>query len=99
MGQFIDYESIKSKLDTIVKDGESTKTNLEGMDSLIQDAVGNGGRAWSGESAAAFRTSWDNLAASLPEFITTVQNQAHNVDSMLVKTQATDTASEGTVTE
>lgn len=99
MGQLIDYDTIKSKLDTVEKDGEATKTNLEAMDKLIQEAVGNGGKAWSGESAAAFRASWDNLAADLPAFITTVQNQARNIDSMLVKTQETDTASGGTVTE
>ena len=99
MGQLIDYDTIKSKLDTVEKDGEATKTNLEAMDKLIQEAVGNGGKAWSGESAAAFRASWDNLAADLPAFITTVQNQARNIDSMLVKTQETDTTSGGTVTE
>ena len=97
MGQLVDYDTIKTKLSTIENDGEATKTNLEAMDNLIQDAVGNGGKAWSGESAAAFRASWDNLAADLPEFITTVQNQARNVDSMLVKTQESDTASGGTV--
>ena len=97
MGQFIDYDSIKTKLNTIEKDGEATKTNLEAIDNLIQDSVGNGGKAWSGESATAFRASWDNLAADLPDFITTVQNQARNVESMLGKTQETDTASGGTV--
>ena len=99
MGQLIDYDTIKTKLDTVEKDGEATKTNLEAMDRLIQESVGNGGKAWSGESASAFRASWDNLAADLPTFITTVQNQARNIDSMLVKTQATDTASAGSVSE
>ena len=99
MGQIIDYESIKAKLDTIVKDGEATKSNLNAMDSLIQQAVGNGGSAWSGESAVAFRSSWENLASELPDFITTVENQARNIDNMLIKTQETDTSSEGTVTE
>ena len=99
MGQIIDYDSIKTKLDTIKSDGDATKTNLEAMDNLIQDSVGNGGKAWSGESAAAFRASWDNLAAELPDFITTVQNQALNIESMLEKTQQTDTASGGTVQE
>ncbi len=99
MGQFIDYESIKAKLDTIVNDGEAIKTNLNAMDLLIQETVGNGGTAWSGESASAFRSSWEGLAAELPDFVTTVQNQARNVDSMLVKTRDTDTASGGTVTE
>ncbi len=99
MGQLIDYESIKGKLNTIVKDGEETKNNLNSMDALIQDSVGNGGRAWSGESASAFRASWDNLASELPDFITTVENQARNIDSMLVKTQATDTTEEGVVNE
>lgn len=98
MGQLIDYDSIKTKLDTITKDGEATKTNLEAMDNLIQDSVGNGGKAWSGESAAAFRASWDNLAADLPDFITTVQNQARNIENMLEKTHESDTASGGTVT-
>ncbi len=99
MGQFIDYESIKAKLDTIVNDGEAIKTNLNAMDLLIQETVGNGGTAWSGESASAFRSSWEGLADELPDFVTTVQNQARNVDSMLVKTRDTDTASGGTVTE
>ncbi len=90
MGQIIEYGAIEEKLATIKLDGEETRTNLLAIDRLIKDTVGEGGAAWSGESATQFRTSWDELAAELPGFITIVENQATNVQTMLTKTKDTD---------
>ena len=97
MGQIIEYSEIEAKLSTITNDGEATKMNLEGINRLIESAVGPDGYAWSGEAATAFKNSWDELAAGIPDFITTVQNQAANIQSMLTKTKETDTTAGGTV--
>jgi len=97
MGQIIEYGEIEEKLSKIVTDGENTKLNLDGINSLIQQSVGADGVAWSGESATAFRNSWDELASEIPEFIQTVENQATNVQGMLTKTKETDTTESGTV--
>ena len=90
MGQIIEYSGIEEKLATIRLDGESTQTNLNAIERLIKDSVGEGGAAWSGESASQFRSSWDELAAEIPGFIDKVKAQAANVELMLEKTKATD---------
>ena len=90
MGQIVDYSGIEAKLRTIQLDGEQTKSNLDGIDKLIQASVGPGGAAWSGESATQFRNSWDGLAAELPTFIDNVEKQAFNVQTMLTQTKAAD---------
>ena len=90
MGQLVEYGGIEEKLATIKLDGETTKTNLDAIDRLIKDSVGEGGGAWSGESASQFRASWDELAAELPGFIANVQTQATNLETMLTKTKASD---------
>lgn len=90
MGQIVEYGGIEEKLKAIQLDGEQTKSNLENIDKLIQSSVGEGGGAWSGESASQFRASWDELAAELPTFIQKVELQATNVQNLLSQTKAAD---------
>lgn len=90
MGQIVDYSGIEGKLKSIQLDGEQTKTNLDGIDKLIQLSVGPGGAAWDGESATEFKNSWDELAADLPLFINNVEKQALNVQTMLTQTKEAD---------
>ena len=90
MGQIIEYGGIEEKLATIKLDGEATQTNLTNIDRLIKESVGDGGGAWSGESASQFRASWDELAAEIPGFIEKVKDKDGNVEMMLAKTKATD---------
>ena len=90
MGQIVEYGGIEEKLATIKTDGDLVRSNLEGIDKLIKDSVGDGGGAWSGDSASQFRTSWDELAAELPGFIANVETQASNVQMFLAKTKESD---------
>jgi uncharacterized protein YukE len=90
MGQIVEYGGIEAKLKTIQLDGEQTKTNLDGIDKLIQLSVGPGGAAWDGESASQFKASWDELSAELPLFIDSVEKQALNVQTMLTHTKEAD---------
>jgi len=98
-GNVVNYGELEAELSTITTAAEETKTNLDAMNRVISDAVGADGAAWSGDSAAAFRESWDGLAAEIPDFIQTVQNQVSNLESMLNKTKAIDTAADGKVEE
>ncbi len=86
----IEYEEVKEQLRIIEQACEDTKTSLDSIDNEIKTSVGSGGAAWTGVSAEQFRNSWDGLAEELPTFISYVNMQAKNIDSMLVKTQATD---------
>ena len=86
----IEYEEIKEQLRVIQEACEETKSSLDAIDNEIKTSVGAGGAAWDGQAAIEFRNSWDNLAAELPTFIAYVNTQAKNIDTMLVKTQATD---------
>lgn len=86
----IDYEAIQEQLNIIQKSCEDTKISLEAIDNDIKDSVGADGAAWSGASATEFRNSWDGLAEELPTFISYVDTQVKNIESMLSKTEATD---------
>lgn len=86
----IEYDEIKEQLRVIEQACEDTKSSLDAIDNQIKTSVGADGAAWTGASAEQFRNSWDDLAADLPTFISYVNMQAKNIDSMLVKTQATD---------
>ncbi len=93
----VSYSELESQLSTLIQSAEDTKTNLEAMDTLIDNYVGPAGSAWSGDSATAFKTSWDGLAEEIPDFITTVENQGNNLKMMLDKTKAVDTDADGRV--
>lgn len=88
----IEYEEIREQLNIIEKACEDTKLSLDSIDREIKDSVGADGAAWSGASATEFRTSWDGLAEELPTFISYVNTQVKNIESMLSKTEATDEA-------
>lgn len=86
----IEYEEIREQLSIIQKACEDTKISLDFIDREIKDSVGADGAAWSGKSATEFRTSWDGLAEELPTFISYVNTQVRNIESMLSKTEAAD---------
>ena len=90
MGQFVEYDGIDKKLSKIIGISETSKASLTGIDSLIQESVGENGVAWSGDSASAFRTSWDELSAEIPKFIQTIENQVFNIQQMLELTKQSD---------
>lgn len=90
MQNIIEYEEIKEQFRIIEQACEDTKLSLEAIDREIKASVGSGGAAWDGKAAVEFRNSWDDLAAELPTFISFVNTQAKNIDTMLVKTEATD---------
>ncbi len=91
----IEFEEIQEQLNVIQKACDDTKLSLDAIDREIKDSVGADGAAWSGAAATEFRNSWDGLAEELPTFISYVNTQVKNIESMLTKTEATDQA--GTV--
>ena len=86
----IEYDEIEEQINTLKSACEDTKTCLDSINKEITDSVGANGAVWSGDSAVEFRNSWDALAEELPTFITYVDTQVKNVQSMLSKTKETD---------
>ena len=88
--ELIKINEIEKKLKSIILDEELVKKNLEGMNSLIEEAVGDHGSAWRGEAATSFRKSWDVLADDIPSFIDTVKIQATNLETLLQELKKTE---------
>ena len=94
----VDYAAIKTELDAIAEDAEEISKELKAFDALMTENVGNAGVTWSGTSASGFDSSWQEEAENIPARMETVRNQARNIDNMLLKTRAVDTADTGKVT-
>ena len=73
--------------------------NLKAIDALINETVGASGTAWSGESAVAFKNSWDGIAEQFSSFVNDFNQQAVNIQTLLSGMQAVDTTESGTVNQ
>ena len=82
MGQEFNYAMVQQTLAKIEEDNGNVKKALDEANEFIKENVGSAGKAWSGESAIAFRGSWDTLANNvIPERIKEVQQQAKNLEA------------------
>ena len=67
------------------------ETNLNNMNSLITETVGQNIGVWDGESANQFRSSWTNIENEIPSYVEIFQNQISNIQIMLEKINQNDT--------
>lgn len=93
----VEYDAITKKMNDIEGYTNDAEKSLKSINSLIEESVGASGSAWSGESAVAFKQSWDNLSKDFDSFVNDFRKQSNNIQELLTKTQAVDTAESGTV--
>lgn len=95
----VEYDAITAKMNDIKGYAGDAEANLKAINALIEDSVGSSGTIWSGESAAAFKNSWDGIAENFSSFVNDFNQQAVNIETLLSETQAVDTTETGTVNE
>lgn len=95
----VEYDAITSKMNDIKGYTTDAEKNLRAIDSLINETVGASGTAWSGESAVAFKKSWDGIAEQFSSFVNDFNQQSVNIQTLLAGMQAVDTAESGIVNQ
>lgn len=95
----VEYQAVTAKMNEINSLTEDANNNLKGINTLIEENVGAKGRAWSGESAAAYKQSWDGIAANFNSFVQDFRQQSVNIQTLLRETQAVDTTEAGIVNQ
>ena len=95
----IAYQEINNSMKTIDALTEDADKTLKNINTLIEENVGEGGRAWSGASAAAFRNSWTNIANNFNSFVQDFRLQSTNIQTLIREAQAVDTAEAGNVNQ
>jgi len=95
----VEYDAITGKMNDIKNYTTEADACLKAVDALIDSSVGANGAAWSGESAVAFKNSWETLAANFTTFVESFNKQATNINTLLEKARAVDTSASGTVNE
>ena len=93
----VEYDAITKKMNDIKGYTSDADSNLKKIRSLVDGTVGLNGSVWSGESAVAYKQSWDNLAAEFNSFVQSFNQQAVNIQTLLSETQVVDTTESGTV--
>lgn len=93
----VEYDAITKKMNDIKGYTADADKSLKAINSLIEQTVGANGTAWSGESAVAYKNSWDGLADRFNSFVQDFDQQATNIQTLLTETQAVDTTETGTV--
>ena len=93
----VEYEAITKKMKDIDVYTEDANNNLTAINNLIEETVGANGAAWSGESAVAFKTTWDELAGEFTSFVGEFKKQSTNIQNLLTQTKIVDTAETGAV--
>ena len=93
----VEYEAIQKKMNDIESYTSDADKTLKSINSLIEESVGASGAVWSGESAVAFKNSWDDLSSRFTSFVEDFRRQSDNIKTLLVETQAVDTTESGTV--
>ena len=93
----VEYDAITGKMNDIKSYTSDADKNLKAINSLIEESVGANGAAWAGESAVAFKASWDGIAENFNSFVAAFNQQATNIQTMLSETQAVDTTESGSV--
>ena len=95
----VEYDAITKKMNDIKSYTTDADSNLKAINSLIEQTVGANGTAWSGESAVAYKNSWDGLAERFTSFVNDFNQQAVNIQTLLTETQAVDTTETGVVNQ
>ena len=95
----VEYEAITKKMNDIKGYTTDADSCLKAINSLIEQTVGANGSAWSGESAVAYKNSWDGLADRFNSFVNDFNQQAVNIQTLLTETQAVDTTETGVVNQ
>ena len=95
----VEYDAVTKKMNDIKGYTNDADKSLKQINSLIEQSVGANGAAWSGESAVAFKNSWDGLAERFSSFVNDFNQQAVNIQTLLTETQAVDTTESGTVNQ
>ena len=95
----VEYDTITKKMNDIKNYTVDADKNLKAINNLIEDSVGVGGTAWSGESAVAFKKSWDGIAEQFSSFVNDFNQQAVNIQTLLSGMQAVDTTESGIVNQ
>lgn len=95
----VEYDAITGKMNDIKGYTTDADKNLRAINELINDTVGTNGTAWSGESAVAYKKSWDGIAENFSAFVEDFNKQAVNIQTLLTETQAVDTSASGTVNQ
>lgn len=95
----VEYDAVTKKMNDIKGYTSDADKNLKAINNLIEETVGASGTAWSGESAVAFKNSWDGIAENFASFVQDFNQQAVNIQTLLTETQAVDTTQSGTVNE
>ncbi len=97
VGQELDFPGVEKSMDIITDAGDIIENNLNLINTKIEESVGRGGYVWSGESAEAYKRSWEELAEDIPEYIKYVRTQAKNIRDAAETSKSNDTAESGTV--
>ena len=95
----VEYDAITKKMNDIKGYTTDAESSLKAINSLIEETVGASGTAWSGESAVAFKNSWDGIAEQFSSFVNDFNLQSSNIESLLSGMQAVDTTESGTVNQ
>lgn len=89
-GNTLNYAEAQASLKKLQQYAETVRTNLTGMNTLIQDNVNSNAGVWDGQSAAAFTAKWEELSNEIPTYCTYLDNQAENLSEFLKQTAAAD---------
>lgn len=95
----VQYQAVTAKMNDIKGLTAEADANLKAINSLIEQSVGAKGSAWSGDSAVAYKNSWDGIAERFSSFVQDFNLQAVNIETLLRETQAVDTSASGTVNQ
>ena len=81
----VEIDKLKTKLTSLEELTERVSTNLNNMNTAIEETVATGKGIWDGESANQFKASWSSVNEEIPSFIEVFEKQANNLNSFINK--------------
>ena len=95
----IEYEAVSAEMKKIDEYTEEAKDKLTKINALIEESIGANGEAWAGDSASAFKQSWDKIAENFNSFVSDFRQQSINIQTLIRENKAVDTTEAGTVNQ